>query len=82
MRRIGLNNCPYCGDSEVYVSAPKTFWEKIPVVFLLRLVRCHSCMRRHYRPSLLPAAENPAKNTSPRKPAEVVSPKKSEKRPA
>jgi hypothetical protein len=42
MRRIGLRNCPYCGSLEVYLSAPKTFWEKIPVVLLLRLVRCHS----------------------------------------
>jgi hypothetical protein len=82
MRRIGVKNCPYCGASEVYVSAPKTFWERVPAVFLLGLVRCHRCMRRHYRPMFLPAAENPARNTSPRKPAEAVSAKKQTKRPA
>ena len=28
MRRIGLNRCPYCGGSEVYVSTAKTFWKE------------------------------------------------------
>jgi hypothetical protein len=80
MRRIGLKNCPYCGASEVYVSAPKTFWERVPAVFLLGLVRCHRCMRRHYRPMLLPTAGTPA--TSLRKPPDAVSAKKQTKRPA
>ena len=71
MRRIGLENCPYCGSYEVYVTAPKTFWEKIPVVFLLRFVRCHRCMHRHYRPLLLPATEIPV--ASLRKPPDTAS---------
>ena len=81
MRRISLKNCPYCGCSKIYVSPSKTLWQKISVVFLLRLVRCHVCMRRHFRPIFLPAAENPARNT-PRKAADVVSFKTKEKRPA
>jgi hypothetical protein len=68
MRRIGLKMCPYCRSSEVYVSGPKTFWERIPAMFLLRLVRCHNCMRRHYRSPLLSAKHSPA-GTIPTKPA-------------
>jgi hypothetical protein len=45
------------------VSAPKTLWERIPAVFLLRLVRCHNCKRRHCRPLLLPAKHSPARTT-------------------
>ena len=80
MRRFSLKNCPYCGCSKIYVSSSTTRWQKVSVMFLLRLVRCHVCFRRHYRPIVVPVAENPARQISPRKPAEVVVIK--EKRPA
>ena len=82
MRRISLKNCPYCRSSRIYVSPPTTVWQKISVLFLLRLVRCHVCIRRHYRPIFLPAPENPARNKSARKPTAGVPGKNKEKRPA
>lgn len=57
MRRIGLSDCPYCGSSEVYRSQPKTLLDRACVLFLVQLVRCHECMRRHYRPLFLPTPE-------------------------
>jgi hypothetical protein len=53
MRRIGLRKCPYCGEDEIYLSRWKTWREALCSFFLLRVVRCHSCMRRHYRPFFL-----------------------------
>jgi hypothetical protein len=82
MRRIGLKSCPYCGSSEIYPASSKTFWQKISVLLLLRLARCQLCMRRHFRPFFLPIATRPASHTVPRKPAEIVSDKKSQKRQA
>jgi len=56
VRRIGLNSCPYCGKSEeVYSSTPKTWRDEACLFFFLQVVRCHSCMRRHYRPLFLPS---------------------------
>jgi hypothetical protein len=76
VRRIGLKNCPYCGSSKVFPSQSKTLWEAVPVVFLLRLVRCRDCMRRHYRPLLLPTAKHAAMEVrSPKKPVPVGSEK-------
>jgi hypothetical protein len=57
MRRIGFNDCPYCGNSEVYRSHPKTWAGRACVLFLLEFVRCHRCMRHHYRPLFFPAPE-------------------------
>lgn len=82
MRRIGLKNCPYCGSSNVYTSTPKTLWERFPALFLHRLVRCHTCMRRHFRPLLLPAPKHPEEYVVPSKPVEAVSTKKTVKRSA
>jgi hypothetical protein len=79
MRRISLKNCPYCGCSKIYVSSSKVPWQIISVVFMLRLVRCHVCMRRSFRPIFLFAAENPARNISACKVGEVRSPKKKER---
>ena len=53
MRRIGLLNCPYCGDGEIYLSQPKNWRDEVCCFFFLQVVRCHSCMRRHYRPLFL-----------------------------
>ena len=57
MHKIAVRDCPYCDSSEVYRSHPKTLVEKASVLFLVRLVRCHGCMRRHYRPLFLPVSE-------------------------
>lgn len=53
LRRISLNSCPYCFSSGVYLSKPGRWWEKMLFVFLLQLMRCHNCMRHHYRPIIL-----------------------------
>lgn len=57
MRKIGLNDCPYCASSEVYRSHPKTWSDLASLFFLLGLARCHCCMRRHYRPLFFSAPE-------------------------
>jgi hypothetical protein len=57
MYRIGLNDCPHCGSSEVYRSHLKTLLDHVGLFLLLGPVRCHGCMRRHYRPLFLPASE-------------------------
>jgi hypothetical protein len=61
MLRIGLEGCPYCGSLEVYRSRiePVEWLDRVCMLFLLQLVRCHGCMRRHYRPLLFPAPEYP-----------------------
>ena len=55
MRRIGLlNKCPYCGKAEeLRTSRPQTWHDEVCLFFFLQVVRCHSCMRRHYRPLFL-----------------------------
>ncbi len=83
MRRIGLRNCPYCASSQVYSSAPKRLVERLPVLLLLRLVRCHACLRRHLRPLLLPTLKLPEPYRVPAKRVQAVSlNKKEEKRSA
>jgi hypothetical protein len=55
VRRIGLMSCPYCGGGkELYLSRPQTWRDEVCFFFFLQVVRCHSCMRRHYRPLFLP----------------------------
>jgi hypothetical protein len=55
VRRIGLDNCPYCGSLEVYRSHPKDWLDRACALFLLEVARCHYCMQRYYRPLLLPS---------------------------
>ena|ERR1700722_1358981 len=62
MRRIGLQDCPYCGEGEIHTSQPKTWRDEVCCFFFLQVVRCHSCMRRHYRPLFFPAAPTPVTN--------------------
>lgn len=59
MRRIGLNGRPYCLSFEVYRSQPVTWLDRACAVFLLQLVRCHVCLRQHYRPLHLPGTRIP-----------------------
>lgn len=54
MRRIGLNNCPYRGNAEIYSSRPTTWQDELCGLLFLQVLRCHSCMRRHYRPLFMP----------------------------
>jgi hypothetical protein len=54
MRRIGLHNCPYCGKTDIYASRPKTWRDEVCCFAFLQVVRCYSCLRRHYRPLFLP----------------------------
>jgi hypothetical protein len=71
MRRISLKNCPHCGCSTIYVSRSPTVWDRFYVVFLLRLVRCHVCMKRHFRPFFVRTPENPARDPARRMAPEV-----------
>jgi hypothetical protein len=49
--RIGREECPHCHrSSEIYTSNPKSVWEELLILLLLRPVRCHDCMRRFLRP--------------------------------
>lgn len=51
MLTIERKLCPYCGDaSHIYRSRVKTVLDLIAIPFLLRPVRCHSCLQRFYRP--------------------------------
>ena len=79
MHRIGLTCCPYCGSSEIYASEPRTLWQRISIVFLLRLVRCHACMHRHYRPIIYPPP-NPALRGGLRKKSHTASSENSVKK--
>jgi hypothetical protein len=68
MRRIGWNNCPYCGNSAVYASQPKNLRDELCCFIFLQVVRCSTCMRRHYRPLFLP----PVPIWSEKKPSQSV----------
>lgn len=61
MRRIGLRGCPYCGKVEIYGSRPRSWHDEVCRWFFLEVVRCHACMRRHYRPLFLPPVTTPAR---------------------
>jgi len=52
MLRVGWGCCPFCRRQDIYVSAPKYFWEELAILLLLQSVRCHDCMRRFFRPLL------------------------------
>jgi hypothetical protein len=52
------------------------------VLFLLRLVRCHVCMRRHFQPIFRHAAKAPAKIPAQRQDPKVLPLKKKDKRSA
>ena len=78
MRKIGLRNCPYCGKDEIYTSQPKTWRDEVCCFFFVQVVRCHSCMRRHYRPLFLPPAPTLAAKT----PIQIVVVEEEQKRSA
>ncbi len=64
MPKIRLDDsCPYCGNLAVYRSQPETWLARVCLLLPLELVRCHGCMRQHYRPLLSPAPEFPSRST-------------------
>lgn len=52
--------CSRCYSRDLYVSRPRTMFEKhvLPLV-LLRPVRCSHCMKRSYRPVFVQAKPRP-----------------------
>lgn len=56
--KIGVQECPHCCRSEIYVSTPESIREEILILLLLRPVRCRSCMARFYRPLWVPTPVN------------------------
>jgi len=68
--RIAWESCPYCHRSDVYVSSPRSLWEEIAVLLLLRPVRCHDCMHRFYRPLFVPTPIVPARSAASKKPTQ------------
>ena len=71
LRKLGLRGCPYCGNHEVYRSRtePLTWLDRACGLFLLRVVRCHECELRHYRPVFLSTPEYPYPNSAKTKSA-------------
>jgi hypothetical protein len=70
--RIGREECPYCHRaSEIYTSNPKSIWEELVILLLLRPVRCHDCMRRFLRPMFIETPVAP-KSVTARKSAQPV----------
>ena len=73
MIRIGREDCPYCHrSSEIYISNPRSIWEDLLVLLLLRPVRCHDCMQRFYRPLFIstPIAASPGTNRKTTRPTD------------
>jgi hypothetical protein len=59
MLRIGFRHCPHCRRHDVRSSRPKSLWEDLIFMVLLRPVRCHDCMRRFYLPVFVSTADVP-----------------------
>lgn len=70
MLRIGWEKCPYCRRPDAYISSPKSLWEEVAVLLLLRPVRCHDCMHRFYRPLFVPTPIPSARSGASKKPAQ------------
>ena len=58
MRRIGFRAAPIAAKM-TSTFRPKTWHDELCCFFLLQVVRCHSCMRRHYRQLFLPPVPTP-----------------------
>ncbi len=55
-----LFGCPRCYSRDLYLSRPRTLFEKhVLPLFLLRPVRCSHCMKRSYRPIFVQAKPRP-----------------------
>ena len=57
--KIGVQECPHCCRSEIYISTPESVREEIMILLLLRPVRCRSCTARFYRPLWVPTPMKP-----------------------
>lgn len=64
MLRIGRSDCPHCHrSSEIYISQPRSIWEEVVILLLLRPVRCRDCMHRFLRPLFVPTPIAPTTTT-------------------
>jgi hypothetical protein len=59
MQRIGLERCPRCRSTAIYASRIQGFRDVAGMLFLLRPVRCHRCMLRHFRPLFVRTLQDP-----------------------
>ncbi len=70
MFRVGFGECPNCHRADIYISRPKSLWEEIAILLLLRPVRCHYCMHRFLRPFFVPTPLAHNRNLGSRRPAQ------------
>jgi hypothetical protein len=77
MLRIGFRHCPHCRRHDVRSSRPKSLWEDLIFMVLLRPVRCHDCMRRFYLPVFISTADVPVVSYRRVTPRPVQSPEQS-----
>jgi len=54
MRKISISHCPYCNSAAIVAMTPK---KMVAALFLLRLVKCHTCSKQHYRPLFMRTPE-------------------------
>jgi hypothetical protein len=57
--------CRYCFSSDVHRSGPRVY-DFVPLLFLLRPVRCYACSRRQFRPLWLTGRKSGLKETKDR----------------
>jgi len=74
MLRIGLKRCPHCHRHDIRTSRPKSLWENLIVLALLRPVRCHDCMRRFYLPLFVSTTDVPMVSSRRMTPRPVPNP--------
>jgi len=72
MHRVAVSGCPYCGSSDIRFSRPRNRWEEVANLLLLRPGRCHSCLRRCYRPAFIPRLPFLTKAVARKKPNHQV----------
>jgi hypothetical protein len=65
MWSIGFGRCPYCSSDEVCRSRVRSVLDKLAFLVLLRPVRCHGCMRRHFTPILFQSKHYSVRAKSP-----------------
>jgi hypothetical protein len=83
MRKLGLRRCPCCTSTDVHASHIQSLRDLAAFLLLLRPVRCHRCMFRHYRPLLTHTIRAPQRTAVAKMPSQPVgSAKQNEQRTA